>query len=145
VAHSITLSWGADRFSDDDSSGRNLAFETRLSEFSLIGEYYLFNLYDQKFSPYLFAGLAVYHFDPYAYNPQKEKVFLKPLSTEGEGLSQYPDRKSYALTQMAIPFGAGVKYAFTDNLRLGLELAGSYLQIILMMSTSYVIPMICWL
>jgi opacity protein-like surface antigen len=119
--HSIV--GGADRFSEDDSlRARNLAFETRLTEFSVIGEYYLFNLYDQKFSPYVFAGLAVYHFNPYAYDSQKEKVFLKPLSTEGEGLSQYPDRKSYALTQLAIPFGAGVKYAFTDNLRLGLEL-----------------------
>ena len=114
---------GADRFSEDDSlRARNLAFETKLTEFSAIGEYYIFNLNDQKFSPYLFAGLAVYHFNPYAYDSTKQKIFLKPLSTEGEGLSQYPDRKSYALTQLAIPFGAGVKYAFTDNLRLGLEL-----------------------
>ena len=114
---------GADRFSDNDSlKARNLAFETKLTEFSVSGEYYLFNLYDQKFSPYFFVGLAVYHFNPYAYDPQKDKVFLKPLSTEGEGLSQYPDRKPYALTQLAIPFVAGVKYAFTDNLRLGLEL-----------------------
>ena len=114
---------GADRFSDDDSlRARNLAFETKLTEFSAIGEYYFFNLYDQKFSPYLFAGFAVYHFNPYAYDVNKQKVFLKPLSTEGEGLSQYPDRKPYALTQPAIPFGGGVKYAFTDNLRLGLEL-----------------------
>jgi hypothetical protein len=114
---------GADRFSDNDSlRARNLAFETKLTEFSAIGEYYFFNLYDQKFSPYIFAGLAVFHFNPYAYDVNKNKIFLKPLSTEGEGLSQYPDRKPYALTQPAIPFGGGVKYAFTDNLRLGLEL-----------------------
>ena len=114
---------GADRFSEDDSlRARNLAFETKLTEFSVLGEYYFFNLSEQKFSPYLFAGLAVYHFNPYAYDVNKNKIFLKPLSTEGEGLSQYPDRKPYALTQLAIPFGGGVKYAFTDNLRLGLEL-----------------------
>ena len=114
---------GADRFSTNDSLiARNLAFETKIAEFSLIGEYYLFNLYDQKLSPYLFAGLAIYHFDPYAYNGSKQKIFLKPLSTEGEGLSQYPDRKPYALTQPAIPFGGGIKYAITDNLRIGLEL-----------------------
>ena len=114
---------GADRFSEDDSlRARNLAFETKLTEFNVLGEYYFFNLNDQKFSPYLFAGFAIYHFSPYAYDVNKEKVFLKPLSTEGEGLSQYPDRKPYALTQPAIPFGGGVKYAFTDNLRLGLEL-----------------------
>ena len=114
---------GADRFSTNDSLiARNLAFETKIAEFSLIGEYYLFNLYEQKFSPYLFAGLAVFHFDPYAYNSSKQKIFLKPLSTEGEGLSQYPDRKPYSLTQPAIPFGGGIKYAITDNLRIGLEL-----------------------
>ena len=114
---------GADRFSNDDSlRARNLAFETKLTEFSVLGEYYFFNLSEQKFSPYIFGGLAVYHFNPYAYDVNKNKIFLKPLSTEGEGLSQYPDRKPYALTQLAIPFGGGVKYAFTDNLRLGLEL-----------------------
>lgn len=114
---------GADRFSDNDSLiARNLAFETKISEFSLVGEYYIFNLYNQKFSPYVFGGLAVYHFNPYAFNGSRDKIFLKPLSTEGQGLSQYPDRKPYALTQLALPFGGGVKYAFTENLRLGLEL-----------------------
>ncbi len=114
---------GADRFSKNDSlRARNLAFETKITEFSLVGEYYLFNLYDQKFSPYLFGGLAVFHFNPYAYNGNTQKIYLKPLSTEGEGLSGYPDRKPYSLTQMALPFGAGIKYAFTDKLRLGLEL-----------------------
>ena len=114
---------GADRFASDDSMlARNLAFETHLTEFSAVGEYYFFNLNEQKFSPYVFGGLAVFHFNPYAYNGTTDKIFLKPLSTEGEGLSGYPDRKPYALTQLALPFGAGVKYAFNDRVRLGLEL-----------------------
>src|SRR5204862_4060041 len=38
---------GADRFSDDaELRSRNLAFETSISEFSVVGEYYLLNLYD---------------------------------------------------------------------------------------------------
>jgi Domain of unknown function (DUF6089) len=119
--HSIV--GGADRFSINDSLiARNLAFETKISELSLLGEYYFFNLNEQRFSPYIFAGLAVYHFNPYAFDSTREKIFLKPLSTEGQGLSQYPDRKPYGLTQVALPFGGGVKYAFNDNLRLGLEL-----------------------
>jgi hypothetical protein len=114
---------GADRFAKDDSMlARNLAFETHLTEFSLLGEYYFFDLNEQKFSPYVFGGLAVFHFNPYAYSGTTDKIFLKPLSTEGEGLSAYPDRKPYALTQLALPFGAGVKYAFNDRVRLGLEL-----------------------
>ena len=138
-----TIVGGADRFSKDDTlRARNLAFETKITEFSLLGEYYFFNLNEQKFSPYLFGGLAVFHFNPYAFNGSTQKIFLKPLSTEGEGLSAYPDRKPYALTQLALPFGGGVKYALTDNLRLGLELGmrklfTDYLDDL---STSYVDP-----
>lgn len=113
---------GADRFSSKPGLiARNLAFETSLAEFSLVGEYYLFNLDERRFSPYVFAGLGVFHFNPYAYTTSGEKVYLKPLSTEGQGLEGYPDRKPYSLTQINIPFGGGVKYAITENLRLGLE------------------------
>jgi len=123
AGYTYTVVGGADRFSTNDSLiARNLAFETKINEFSLVGEYYFFNLNDQKFSPYVFGGLAVFHFNPYAFNGSTQKIFLQPLSTEGQGLSQYPDRKPYSLTQLALPFGGGIKYAFTDNLRLGLEL-----------------------
>jgi opacity protein-like surface antigen len=114
---------GDDKYSKDTAlQHRNLSFETSIAEFSLTAEYYIFNLYNQKFSPYFFAGLAIFHFNPYAYDRNRQQVFLKPLSTEGQGLSQYPDRKPYSLTQLAIPFGGGIKYAFNDNVRLGLEL-----------------------
>ncbi|HEY0432939.1 MAG TPA: DUF6089 family protein, partial [Chitinophagaceae bacterium] len=114
---------GADRFSNNDSlKARNLAFETKIAEFSVLGEYYLFDLNERRFSPYLMAGFAVYHFNPYDYNGTTQKVYLQPLSTEGQGLSGYPDRKPYSLTQLAIPFGGGIKYTLTDKLRVGLEL-----------------------
>lgn len=114
---------GADRYSSDPELRlRNLSFETSVTEFSVVGEYYLFNLYDRKYSPYVFGGLAIYKFNPYAYDAGNQKVFLKPLSTEGQGLAGYPDSKPYNLTQMALPFGGGVKFAITDNLRIGLEL-----------------------
>lgn len=113
---------GADRFSDDpDLVVRNLSFETSITEFSLVGEYYLMNLYDRKYSPYVFGGLAVYHFNPYAFNGTDEKIYLKPLSTEGQGLPGYT-AKPYSLSQLAIPFGGGVKYAINDKFRIGLEL-----------------------
>lgn len=113
---------GTDRYNPDSFlHRRNLSSETAISEFSVVGEYYLQNLYDHRFSPYIFAGLALFHFNPYAYNALDQKIYLKPLSTEGQGLPGYADRKPYALTQLAIPFGGGVKYAFTDKLHLGLE------------------------
>ncbi len=58
-------------------------------------------------SSYVFGGVALFHFDPYVMD-SGEKVFLKPLSTEGQGLAEYPDRKAYSLTQFTLPFGAGV-------------------------------------
>lgn len=113
---------GADRFSDKaDAQLRNLAFETSIAEFSAVGEYYLRNLYESRFSPYAFAGLALYHYNPYAYNSSNQKTFLKPLSTEGQGISGYPDRQPYSLMQFAIPFGGGLKFAITENLRIGAE------------------------
>ena len=84
-------------------------------------EYNLFNLNERKYSPYVFGGLAVYHFNPYAFNGTDEKIYLKPLSTEGQGLPGY-SAKPYSLTQLAIPFGGGMKYAINDKFRLGLEL-----------------------
>ena len=99
---------------------RNLQFESAISEFSIVGEYYLFNLYDRKFSPYGFVGLGIFHFDPYTLDSAGRKVFLKPLSTEGQGI--YPDKKPYSLWQATIPFGGGVKFAITENLRIGLEI-----------------------
>lgn len=119
---------GADRFSKD--SGRlirNLAFETKIIEGSLVGEYHLFSLYERKLSPYVFGGVAVFNFNPYAYYNGKQKVFLKPLSTEGQGLAGYTDKKPYNLTQLAIPFGGGVKYALTEKIRVGIEGSMRYL------------------
>src|SRR5688572_5496386 len=114
---------GNDRYiSKDYMKLRNLRFETVISEFSVAGELYLYNLYEKQFSPYLFAGLAIFKFDPYTYDSAGSKVYLKPLSTEGQGLSQYPNRKPYSLIQPAIPVGAGIKFAITENLRVGLEL-----------------------
>jgi hypothetical protein len=99
---------------------RNLQFESAVSEFAVVGEYYLFNLYEKRFSPYGFIGLGIFHFDPYSYDSTGRKVFLKPLSTEGQGI--YPDKKPYSLWQPTIPLGGGVKFAITENLRIGFEI-----------------------
>jgi opacity protein-like surface antigen len=112
---------GADRYNDKpDLLARNLSFETSIAELSVVGEYYFRNLYSYKFSPYIFGGMAVFKFNPYAYDASGQRVFLKPLGTEGQGIAGYP--KPYSLTQFAIPFGGGIKYALNNNLRIGLEL-----------------------
>jgi opacity protein-like surface antigen len=101
---------------------RNLSFQSKIVEGNLLAEYSVFSLENRMFTPYVFAGVGLYHFNPYAFDTLGNKIFLKPLSTEGQGLAQYPDRKEYNLTQFAIPFGAGVRLKVAENITLGYEL-----------------------
>lgn len=98
---------------------RNLNFTSSLTEGHLAAEYYLRDLTEYAVSPYVFAGIAVYHFNPYTSDTAGTKHFLQPLSTEGQGFFQ--DREPYKLTQFAIPFGGGIKLALSDNLRVCIE------------------------
>ncbi|MDB5206652.1 MAG: outer rane beta-barrel protein [Flavisolibacter sp.] len=99
---------------------RNLSFTSNISEFSLVAEFIPFNLNKINWSPYIFGGIALFHFNPYVKD-SGTTVYLKPLSTEGQGLPEYPDRKPYSLTQFSIPFGGGLKYILSDNVMLDLE------------------------
>lgn len=98
---------------------RNLNFSSAITELHVAGEYYLLNPYEHSLSPYLFAGIALYHFNPFTRDSSGSKYFLKPLSTEGEGF--YQNRKNYNLTQISIPFGGGVRLALSDDVRVGVE------------------------
>ncbi|MBS1576140.1 MAG: outer membrane beta-barrel protein [Bacteroidetes bacterium] len=112
---------GYDKFNKSlELQKRNLGFESVINEISLVGEYNIFNLYETRFTPYIYTGIAVFHYDPYVYDAGNIKTYLKPLSTEGEGITGYNNRP-YSLTQPAIPLGVGIKYAITDNVRIGLE------------------------
>ena len=106
-----------------ESVRRNLSFYTNITEGSLVLHA---NLKDvpgsARLTPYILAGVAFFHYNPYTYY-QGQKVYLQPLGTEGQGLSQFPDRKLYSLTQFAIPFGGGLKYAVNDRIMIGGEIA----------------------
>ena len=101
---------------------RNINFESNITEFSLLAQYYTFGFENRRWSPYVFGGVAVYHFNPYILTTDDEKIFLKPLRTEGQGLAGYTESKPYSLTQLALPFGGGVKFALSDNVRIGAEI-----------------------
>jgi len=122
------LAWGMTAGNDKnnvDSSLylRNLSFQTSITELNIGLEYLLFNpdLFDQSY-PYVFAGVGVFHFNPSAKDMNNEKVFLQPLSTEGQGLPEYPNKKQYKRVQLCIPMGGGVTFAFSENLDLSAEL-----------------------
>lgn len=111
----------SDQFNAPDLVFRNLSFQSNVLEWNLLAEYTLFDITQKKFSPFVYGGIAVFHYDPYAYDTMGRKVYLHPLSTEGEGLPQYPDQKPYALTQFALPFGAGIKFRVSENVVLAWE------------------------
>jgi Domain of unknown function (DUF6089) len=112
----------SDQFNKPDLVFRNLSFQSNLAEWNLLAEYTFLDINRYKFSPFLFGGIAVFHYNPYAYDTLGQKNYLRPLSTEGEGLSQYPDQKPYGLTQFAIPFGGGIKFRVSEDVVLAYEI-----------------------
>ena len=109
----------ADSKNRDYLQPRNLSFYTSIKEAYAAFEITLLSSY--RITPYMFGGLAVFHFNPWTLDNAGVKTFLKPLSTEGQGLSQYPKQRPYALTQLALPFGGGFKFAVNDGLNIGIE------------------------
>jgi opacity protein-like surface antigen len=112
----------SDAYNKPDLRFRNLSFQSRVFEWNVLGEYTFLDISKRRFSPYVFAGAALYHFNPFAFDSLGNKIYLKPLSTEGEGLPEYPGSKPYKLTQFAIPFGIGIKLRITDNVVLAYEI-----------------------
>ena len=106
-------------------SNRNLSFRTNLYEVGLVGEFNLFGYqpynYVSAFSPYLFGGISLYKFDPQT-ELDGQLYSLQPLGTEGQNLEEFPDRLPYELTQIAVPFGFGFKYALSEDINIGFEI-----------------------
>jgi len=103
----------------DDSKSRfnpprNLNFESKITEagvqFELNFFEYFVGSHMHSITPYLFGGASVFFFKPFG-NVNGSNVELQPLGTEGQGTSQYSDRKPYDLYAFAMPFGLGVKYS----------------------------------
>jgi len=121
---SIRTAFKLGKVSADDSKGRNAArnlnFFTNIAEFSVDGQYFFKPLGQNPLTPYIFLGLAFYHFNPYTFDSTGKKYFLHPLGTEGEGY--VPGRSEYKLTELSIPLGAGVKLSMTENLNVGFEI-----------------------
>ena len=129
---------------------RNLNFQSTITEFSLITEFHpLFIFIDwtardedpPRYSPYLLAGVGYFSFNPQGKIGNK-LVDLQPLSTEGQGFAEYPDRKVYKLKQINIPVGVGIKYELSSLVNVRGEfvyriLNTDYLDDV---STSYIDP-----
>lgn len=100
---------------------RNLNFQSKITEVHIGAEFDILNAYEHTVAPYIFAGVAGYHFNPYTTDSSGNKVYLQPLGTEGQGF--YLGRQKYGLNQLAVPFGGGLKMALSDMVNIRLEVA----------------------
>lgn len=111
----------ADRYNRAYLQVRNLSFYSNVKEIYTGVELSLFDIDKKRLTPYIFLGGVLFHFNPYTFDKNGNKVYLQPLSTEGQGLSDYPERKVYSLDQFALTYAGGIKYKASDYLTIGVE------------------------
>lgn len=121
---------------------RNLDFRNRIFEASAILNYEFFATdrhyrFRPNWSPYIFAGVAVFYHNPFTYlrdeeiefysqDPavgdlsayEDERIFLHDLRTEGQGSDCEECDDQYSLVQIAIPVGVGVRFKLTEKMDL---------------------------
>ncbi|MBE7173687.1 MAG: hypothetical protein INR73_24150 [Williamsia sp.] len=126
---------------------RNLSFNSNIWELTLQGDFNFFKFVQgdpyHRFTPYLTLGAGIFSYDPYAYY-YGQKIYLRPLGTEGQGYAFYPDRKPYGTMAICVPFGLGVKYNLTDRVNIGFEIVHRFTNTDYLddVSTTYVDPSI---
>ena len=138
---------------DDEISvyryNRNLSFRNRIKELSVIGSFDLWQnsatyISRVKWTPYVFAGVAVFHHNPQARAPLYQVdgvtplaeagqwVDLQKLGTEGqhaalrESDANYGARP-YKLIQAAIPIGGGARFRINQLTDFSIEFGLRYL------------------
>jgi len=148
-----SFSWGrltGDDFESSDPYGqdsryryiRNASFRNDIKELAFTAVWDFFGnhgtfLNRVSFTPYAFAGLAVFHHNPKAMAPEFDKfgnplaeagewVALRPLGTEGQ-LSENYDVKQYSLIQPSIPFGLGIRAKLQKRLDFEFEVGYRFL------------------
>ncbi len=98
------------------SQRRNLNFTSSLTEFSTVMEFnfFAFSAVKNKSygnTPYLFAGLSGFHFNP------KSTIGSRVIDLNG----QLSEGKDYSKISIAIPFGVGMKFRLSDRMFMGIE------------------------
>ena len=115
----------SDKYSKNEfQQRRNLSFNTDIFEFAVQGDFNFFKFNPtnpaHSFTPYATIGVGIFSYDPYAFY-NGEKIYLRPLNTEGETF--YQSRKAYGTMALCFPIGFGVKYAISQKVNLSFEIA----------------------
>lgn len=118
---------------------RNLSFRNQIKELSAVAVVDLFEneatyISRVKWTPYLYAGVALFTNNPEAQAPATDLngapladagkwVKLRPLGTEGQNSTLSPTDANYGIKpykaiQVAIPFGAGVRFRINEVMDL---------------------------
>lgn len=124
---SMSLGFQYGRIRGDDSlttnpgrHARNLSFRNDIKEFSLLGEYEIYEAYNVggntryriDYSLYMTGGVGYYLHNPQA-NFNGKWVDLQPLKTEGV---------SYSLSGLSTILGFGMDFTLDRNYRIGFKL-----------------------
>lgn len=123
------VSFGSVACEEDYNELRNLSFKSNILEVGAMAEFnfapYGPGATERLWTPYIFGGLAVFHYNPMAKytigSGEEHWAELQPLHTEGQGSVDYPDRHPYTLTQLCFPFGVGVKCRLGKAFSLAVE------------------------
>ena len=125
-AELLYLNISADTINSTDKIAIEKGLHFKSSVYELSGQIeFNFLPYDPgnilyTWTPFVYTGVSLFHFNPQAENKNGEWVDLQELGTEGQGTPDFPDSK-YALTQVAIPMGGGIKIAVNPSFNIILE------------------------
>ena len=116
---------GDDAYSKYDYEvNRNLNFSSAIQEISGTFEFnflpFEVDNYNYAFTPFMFWGLSVMHFNPKT-DYRGVEYELQPLATEGQETYYNPKNKKYSLFSAAMPFGGGFKISGEDRLGFTIE------------------------
>jgi hypothetical protein len=110
--------------SDAFEKERNLNFKSDIAELSVQAEFNFFAFITgdklHRFTPYLTGGIGAFYYNPYT-TYQGEKVYLRPLGTEGQNAGQ--GGRKYSDLSPCFPIGAGVKWWLKGGVNLSFEIA----------------------
>jgi len=107
---------------DPNLINRNLHFRSDITEIAAMLEinFHSFRIGDKydRFTPYVFGGIAQFSMNPEA---EIEGTWFELQTLHTEGQTSAGLGKEYKRSQLALPFGIGVKFAFAERLALSLE------------------------
>lgn len=113
---------------------RNLSFRNRIKELSIVGQFDWFEnqatyISRVKWTPYVYAGIAIFHHNPQAQVPATD-LLGNPFPNAGEWVnlqSLKTEGKSYKLIQPAIPIGLGVRFRLNEVMDFSAEFGFRYI------------------